>query len=492
MKKIRISEIIGNSYKHWNSGDMVSISSGTGSGKSYFVQNILADYAKQNGELILYLVPRKKLKEQIEAKLEKEGITNITVKMYQSVEAIGNNHGDNNDWLNAYKYIVCDESHYFTNDASFNDYTDMSLEHLLSTSHAVTLFLSATGDTIINYLKRFYKERKLHEYHLEQDYIYIEKLSAYQSDEYLYKAMDWLLKNNQKAMIFIQSDRKAYQIFKKYEQHATFVCGVKSDYVGFVDKEKVDKIVNEEKFDSLFLIATSALDVGVNIIDLDVQHIIIDMLDTDTFLQCLGRKRLSDEVEEKMSLMFKNYSNMQLGGYISKEAKRVELGKLFYGTVKSTKGKLTQLSDIFYIDRTGTVKVNNMKYVKAAVNLKRYEKYVQKPNGHLEEIKSLLDYQGKIYIHDYLEDTNARLAILEENINNKFSSEEAKESVKQLSLKNSKTQKVIKNISIANREMFTLGYPYEFVESKEYIVDSNGKKKQRRIYILTCTRQNEL
>ncbi|WP_223553476.1 DEAD/DEAH box helicase [Lysinibacillus sphaericus] len=489
---MKVTDLIKDEYKDWESGDIVSISSGTGSGKSYFIQNDLADYAKQKGELILYLVPRVRLKEQIEAKLREKGITNITVKMYHNIEVMCNNHGGSNDWLNAYKYIVCDESHYFINDANFNDYTDISLEHLLSTSHAITLFLSATGGTLLNYIKRFYKERKLIEYSLSQDYGFVDKLSAYQSDEYLYKAMDWLLENNHKAMIFIQSDRKAYQIFKKYEQHATFVCGVNSDYVEFVDKAQVDTIINNEKFDTLFLIATSALDVGVNIIDLDVQHVIIDMLDTDTFLQCLGRKRLSDEVEEKVNVMFRNYTNRQLGGFISKENNRVEQGKFFYGATKLTSSKYAKLADIFFIDGLGTVKVNNMKYIKAAVNLKRYQKYVQKPNGYIEEIKSLLDYQEKIYIRDYLEDKNAKFAMLEENIDNKFSSEEAKELLEKLLLKNSKTKKVIKSISIANREMVTLGYPYEFIESKEYIVDSNGQKKQRRIYILHRVRQNSL
>lgn len=489
---MKVTDKIKDEYKDWESGDIVSISSGTGSGKSYFVQNDLADYAKQKGEQILYLVSRVKLKEQIEAKLEEKGITNITVKMYQTIEVMCNNHGGSNDWLNAYKYIVCDESHYFTNDASFNDYTDMSLEHILSASHAVTLLLSATGGTLLNYIKRFYKERKLIEHPLSQDYGFVDKLSAYQSDEQLYKAMNWLLKKNHKAMIFIQSDKKAYQIFKKFEQHATFVCGVKSDYHEFVDKVKVDTIVNEEKFDTLFLIATAALDVGVNIVDSDVQNIIIDMLDTDTFIQCLGRKRLTEGLEEKVNVLFRNYTNKQIGGFISKEASKVESGKLFYGTATTQKKKHTKLSDIFYLDDTGTVRVNNMKYVKSSVNLTRYQKYVQKSNGYLEEIKSLLDYQEKIYIRDYLEDKDAKLAILEENIDNKFSSEEAKELLEKLLLKNSKTKKVIKSISIANREMVILGYPYEFIESKEYIVDSNGQKKQRRIYTLHRVRQNSL
>lgn len=488
-----ISELIGNDYVNWKSGDIVSVSSGTGSGKSYFVQKELADYAKQEGELILYLVPRVKLKEQIEAKLEEKGITNITVKMYQSVEAICNNHSDNSDWLNAYKYIVCDESHYFLNDASFNDYTDMSLEHILSASHAVTLLLSATGETFLSYIKRFYKERKLIEYSLKQDYSYIDNLSAYQSEQHLYEAIDWLLENKHKTIIFIQSDKKAYQVFKKYEKHSTFVCGKHSDYLKFVDEVNVNSIIDKERFDSLFLIATSALDVGVNIKDSEVKHIIIDMLDTDTFIQCLGRKRLNEGMEEKVNVLFRNYTNHQVGGFITKEASKVKSGQLFYGKATKQKKKYTKLTDIFYFDGTGKIRVNNMKYVKSSVNLKRYQKYVQKSNSYLKEIKSLLEYQNEILILDYIEDKTAKLAILEEYADTKFhSSIEAKEVLKKLKLINSKTKKEVKSFSIANREFATQGYPYEFLESKEYIIDSEGQKKQSRVYTLSHIRQNRL
>lgn len=491
--KHTVSDEIGDCYQRWEKGDIVSISSGTGSGKSYFVQNILADYAKRNGELILYLVPRVKLKEQIEAILKKEGITNITVKMYQTVGAICNNHGDNNEWLNAYKYIVCDESHYFLNDASFNDFTDLSLGHLFSTTHAITLLLSATGETLLSYIKRFYKERKLIEYFLDKDYSFVDKLSAYQSEQYLDNNVDWLFEHNKKAIIFIQSDKKAYEMFKKYEKHSTFVCGVRSKYNKFMDKDKVNTIIDNDRFDSLFLIATSALDVGVNIKDSDVQHIIIDMLDSDTFIQCLGRKRLSDNVEEKVNVMFRNYTNQQIGGFIAKETTRVKAGKLFYGTSTTEKKKHTKISDIFYIDSSGTVKVNNMKYVKSSVNLSRYKKYVEKSNGYLQEIKVLLGYSDEIYIHDYLEDKNAKLAILEEYADIKFySSAEAKEVVVKLDLKNSKSNKKVNSLSIANREFATLGYPYVFIDSKEYIIDSEGRKNQCRVYTLSRIRQNRL
>ncbi len=53
------------------------------------------------------------------------------------------------------------------------------------------------------------------------------------------------------------------------------------------------------------------------------QHITIDMLDTYTFIKCLERKRLIDDMEEKVNVLFRSYTNQQVGGFISKEASKV-------------------------------------------------------------------------------------------------------------------------------------------------------------------------
>ncbi|WP_342510915.1 hypothetical protein MKY34_12175 [Sporosarcina sp. FSL K6-1522] len=486
--KHTITDEIGDSYQLWKKGDIVSVSGGTGSGKSYFIRETLAEFAKQHNELILYLVPRVQLKKQIEATLEEEGITNITVKMYQSIEGICKSHGGNNEWLNAFKYVVCDESHYFLGDSQFNHYTDMSLTHVLSATHTITLLLSATGETILSYIEKFYKERKIIRYSLERDYSYIQKIEAYQSDEYLFEAMDWLLKNNYKTLVFIQSAEKAYELFRRYEQYATFVCGEQSEYHKFVDKCKVDTIINSSTFDSLFLIATSVLDVGVDIKDDSINHIIIDMLDTDTFIQCLGRKRLSREKEENVYLLFRNYTNQQINGYASMEANRVEVGKLFYGASIESDNKVQRrrgMSDIFYMDASGEVKVNDMKYIKSAINLKRYRRYVQQPQGYLNEIATLLNYPDKVYILDFLEDRKSKISILEKYVDVKFySSSEAKVVLNELKLKNPDTKKVVKDFGVANRILSNGGYSFEFINYKGYVIDSNGKKKQTRIYTI--------
>lgn len=493
---MKVSEMIKEEFKDWKSGDIVSISSGTGSGKSYFIRTILAKYAKEHNELILLIVPRVKLKKQIEAILKEKEITNITVMMYQAIEGICKTHGGSSEWLNVYSYIVCDESHYFLNDSNFNDYTDMSLERILSASHAVTLLLSATGESLLPYLQRFYKERNLIKYKLKQDYSFIEVLSAYQCDEQLYKAIDWLVENNEKAIIFLQSDKKAYEVFKRYQMYATFVCGVKSPYNKFIDSLKVDTIINNERFDSQLLIATSALDVGVNIQDNSIKHIIIDMLDTDTFIQCLGRKRLSHDIEEKVNVLFGNYTNQRINGYIRVETERVETGKLFYGaSIKSdNKAKSRRrMNDIFYMDASGEVKVNDMKYIKSSINLQRYRRYVQQPQGYINEIANLLNYPKKVYILDFLEDRKEKLSILEKYVDVDFySSSEAKVVLYELKLKNPSTKKVVKDFAVANRILSNGGYPFEFINYKGYVTNIDGIKKQSRIYTLKDLRQNEL
>lgn len=492
--KHTITDEIGDSYQQWKKGDIVDVSGGTGSGKSYFIQQILSKYAKAQGELILYLVPRTRLKEQIEKDLKENGITNVTVKMYHSIEAMCRNYADKSEWLSAYKYIVGDESHYFLNDAQFNDYTDVSLNHILANEEAITILLSATGESLLKYIERFHEERQLIRYHLQQDYNYLNKLSAYRSEQYLYQSMDWLLDNNHKTMVFIQSDKKAYEVFKKYESCSTFVCGKQSSYNKFVDEPNVKNIIDNERFESLFLITTSVLDVGVNIIDEHLHHVIIDMVDTDTLIQCLGRKRLVSN-EDYVHLLVKDYTNKQLGGFISKESKVVEDGKVFFkqGVKAFAKhNNRKRLSDIFYFDETGRLNVNKMKYIKSAINLNRYTRYVQQPQGYLNEVANLLSYKERVHILDYFKIREDRMEILEKYDGIEFySSKEAKEILKELNFKN-KSKKQVKDFSEANKILVAKDYPFEFKMSKGYIIDSNGNKKQTRIYTLARIRQNEL
>ena len=64
--KQTVSDVIGDSYKNWDSNQIVIIDCPTGSGKSYFIFETLLDYAISNQKRILYLVNRKVLRAQLD------------------------------------------------------------------------------------------------------------------------------------------------------------------------------------------------------------------------------------------------------------------------------------------------------------------------------------------------------------------------------------------------------------------------------------------
>lgn len=484
--KHTVTDEIAQNYVNWQSGDIISISSGTGGGKSYFVQEVLSRYAKEHDGLILYLVPRTNLKEQIEGDLKKAGIKNIDIKTYQTFEAIYKQKHDHNlEWLQVYKYIVCDESHYFINDADFNDTTDISLDLILSNENAITLLLSATGEIIVEYIKKFFPKRKMIEYFIERDFSYIHSLSAYQAEKELHRAMDWLAENKHKTIIFIQSAKKAYELYKKYESYSTFVCGKENDFYEFVDEKKVEIMLENEKFDSLFLITTSVLDVGVNIIDEELHHIIIDMVDIDTLIQCLGRKRLTSD-KDYINLLVRNYTNKQLGGFISKERKLVDDGKLYFKEGVSALMKKyyrKALSDIFFIDESGTLNVNKMKYLKSATNFNRFNRYVTQSNGFIKEVSKQLKYKEKVEILDYITERKNRMVILQKYVGVEFlNKDESRDMIRELNFR--RGGKPIKSLSGIEKILNLEGYPFTLKFFRAYRVNEDGVKKQYRIWTL--------
>jgi len=60
--------------------------------------------------------------------------------------------------------------------------------------------------------------------------------------------MEWLYKEGHKAIIFIQSDKKAYELYQKYEAESTFICGKQSRFQKFVNEEKVKYITHRSTF----------------------------------------------------------------------------------------------------------------------------------------------------------------------------------------------------------------------------------------------------
>lgn len=160
-KNETVADKIGDEYKSWKPYDRVYISSPTGTGKTYFILEVLLKYVCQQRKKILYLVNRRILKEQLETELSKchfELKNQIKVELYQMIEMnISHIRYDNqNGMYNAsgyrslsglceYDYVVCDECHYFLADSNYNTNTGLSFRWIQDTfSSKIRIFLSAT------------------------------------------------------------------------------------------------------------------------------------------------------------------------------------------------------------------------------------------------------------------------------------------------------------------------------------------------------------
>lgn len=312
MNKTRVSEIITTELiKEWKENSIITIKAGTGAGKSYFIKNILYAFAKAKNKKILMLIHRTNCTDQFYEELKRDNkLDTIHIKTYQSIEFKEMNKKEIN--FSEYQYIVCDEFHYFLSDASFNITTDISLNKILEQS-ATKIFMSATGDYMRNYIKNI-KKLDVINYEIPINYDHIKELTFFNLDTTLDMFIKECIKDGDKAIFFIQSAEKAYSLYSKYKDHCLFNCSKSNNkYYKYVDKDKIDNMLLNEKFEESILITTTCMDAGVNLIDLELKHIVCDIKDLGTLIQCIGRKRIQSE-DDGIYLYIKTINNKQLGG----------------------------------------------------------------------------------------------------------------------------------------------------------------------------------
>jgi hypothetical protein len=235
----------------------------------------------------------------------------IDIKTYQKLEYKELKSYFND--LSEYQYIVCDEFHYFMSDASFSKTTDMSFDLILSQKFATKIFMSATGDQMKRYINDN-KNIKTIDYELPINFDFIEDLSFFNDDNTFELFIEEIIERNEKAIFFIQSAKKAYELYKKYKDYCLLNCSKHNkEYYKYIDKDKIKTMLTKERFEELILITTTCMDAGVNLIDTEMKHIICNVEDTGILIQCIGRKRIQNE-NDKIHLYIKVISNNSLGG----------------------------------------------------------------------------------------------------------------------------------------------------------------------------------
>lgn len=484
--------------------DVVIIKAPTGSGKSYFVKNSIYKVAKQNNKKILFLIHRSNCKNQFEMEIAESGSDDvIDIKTYQILEARKHKYKKNFDF-SSYQYIVCDEFHYFMGDAAFNKTTDISLNMILKQTHTTRIFMSATGDFVKEYINKVKKIKSI-DYELNITYEYISSLKFFNKDESMELFMEEAIKNKDKAIFFIQSAKKAYELYFKYKDYCLFNCS-KSNESGFykyVDNNKITEMLKNERFEEQILITTSCLDAGVNIIDTDLKHIVVDIEDIGSLIQCIGRKRIQSK-DDTFHLYVKGISNKQLGGKITNLNNRIKMADyLDEHTVKEYIEKYSRTYDannIVYDDVVeeadkGTKVINELMYFKCKNDLKIINMMLKRYGdfGYYKYIATTLGFFDKDYgryTYQIIEEDfkNTQLERYLDKLKGKALWKDAQDELIQFIGLKDKKYRLQTSVNQLNSYLESNEIPYKIISKEDRRKLKNGKRNNyfgKRYWIIT-------
>ena len=475
MNKKRVSEIITiDLIKNWRKNEIITITAGTGVGKSYFIKNILYAFAKKNNKKILMLIHRCNCTNQFEKEIIKDKKTDVIhIKTYQSLE-------QNNIDLSQYQYIVCDEFHYFMSDASFNKTTDISLNKILN-ENCIRIFMSATGDMMKRYINN-YKGYEITKFEIPISYKFINSLTFFNKDSTMENFIEECIKDNDKAIFFISSAKKAYEIYKKYKKSCLFNCSKSNkNYYKYVDKDKISKMLENECFDENILITTTCMDAGVNIIDTSLHHIICDVEDIGVIIQCIGRKRIQND-DDYLNVYIKSFSNSYLGGKKTQIKRKIEKSDyLREHTVKEYLLKYPRTNDysnIIYDDVVSneencTKKINELMYFKCITDINKIDAMLQYGKFGFNKYISNNVFGFEDYrVVEEDEKVSELSKYLQEKINVKLLKNEQKELINKIDLKDSRGR-IQKSIGILNQYLIE---NFDMTLTSKVIKEKNVKK----------------
>lgn len=422
MKKY-ISDVITKEeiYNKWAMGMKILITAQTGAGKSYFIQNTLYEYCKENDIKCVLFSNRDLLKRQNMAFLE-DKMDVFYVENYQNIEIKLDGGIDFGALFSKYQVVVFDEAHHFFFDSSFNRRTDLLLKTLKQKfPNKIFVFLTATPQILLEY----HREYDL-KYNLGSDYSYIESLSFYTKDS----AVEAILQNleyGEKAIFFANKTKDAYIMAEKFAEESSFICSESSDYKNHRNEETLREIALTESFSSKILCTTKVLDNGVNIKDPDVRTIIIETSDPINLIQSIGRKRILEN-SDKIKLYVKDVHNGILYQKIKECNQNLQFVEVLESFGSSEFQQLYKKRDFkSIVDNDYTVNVAKFHYYKFLKSV--YNKMRKKEKGGFQEyVCELLKYDiAKVRFADDENKIGKMKDVLEEYVGKKIFKEDQME-----------------------------------------------------------------
>ncbi|MCQ2012335.1 DEAD/DEAH box helicase family protein [Clostridium butyricum] len=310
----------------WNREGII-LNGATGSGKTSFITNNLYMYAEKTNAKILFLCNRTALRKEVMLEKQNNCLNRLSVMTYQALQE----RLRNNEKVEQYEYVVCDEWHYVLSDALFNLYTDLTYDWITSQKNTTKIFMSGTANDIFTKLKDDGIVKSDFEYEIPYDYSYAKAVFFKERNRVYDIINDILTKTNEKIIYFCNSLKFGIEVCNQFKEDAVFRCGEGNSNLEAQQINDINCInaYNSDliTFDKRILITTKALDNGINIIDSKVKHIISDVFDLESAQQCLGRKRIIDGTDT-CTFYIRNYNKGAIGNFkgdFRRKVKPIEL-----------------------------------------------------------------------------------------------------------------------------------------------------------------------
>lgn len=327
MKKKFISQIIGDKeIAGLTPGGRYLISAGTNAGKSVWCRDKLVRYCYENKKRVLIMSPLETLKKQGDKDIyETLGelytetgeidliehpdmvVCNTT---YQAVDQVG----DKNPLfrLDRYDYVICDEAHTLVSYACFG-FPQRLIPRICKANGAV-IFVTATPDSI----RDLWGDHLTTLYEDTADNNPVASIST----SYQYGRIKKRILDNKKAggkvIVFNSSAKKAIEDAADIPD-AAFICSHRNEnYAGLSDTVEYKNIVQNECFAAPVLFTTTALSMGINIKDKDLNLIVINgLFYRDEIMQIKGRLR-QVEGRDKVRMIVREPNASELTYWIGK------------------------------------------------------------------------------------------------------------------------------------------------------------------------------
>lgn len=317
--------------------EYVVISSPTGTGKNFFINNVLLKHVMEYDRSMLILSNRVGLNYQEKLELLYKLIeytgdedviqrfdaydptkTNYFVKLAPNLHCCSYQHLVSSNLLldNHYDFIILDECQFFLADSPFNSRTGQILNHIIDNTKLTTkILLSATIEDAFNLMAEV-DDEFLSDTNLLYYNKYVNRNIVSVKDVRSITELEQIISPKDKWVMFVSDSSVGKCVRDQLNSKNINSVFISRDEINSdpAIRLKYNTLLYNQNTDNVadVLISTSVLDNGINLYFNGSVNVFIDSVDKTQFIQMLGRIRGNSNI----NLFYRNYSEIEAIGEV--------------------------------------------------------------------------------------------------------------------------------------------------------------------------------